>query len=188
MAGYATWMVDGGPEHAQRTVELADELLLVIGGLRREVRRAAGRPWPESRLTGSQVELLGLIRRHPSVSIELAADEMGVDADYVAFLAQQLAGRGLVDRYTDTSDRRLVRLELTPAAHADVDIWRDHRALVVAQTLDECTVRERENFVEAARVLQLLIEKLHSRKVATVGTSPLGSEDERVGELPDAVD
>jgi hypothetical protein len=47
---------------------------------------------------------------------------MGVDADEVAFLAQQLDGRGLGDRYSDTGDRLLVMLELTPAAYADVDI------------------------------------------------------------------
>lgn len=161
---YDQQMIDHDPEVAEHLLALADELLLAIGSLRREVRRAVGRPWPESRLTGSQVELLGLVRRHPSLSIEEAAAEMGLDADSISALTHQLAGRGLLDRYGDPHDRRLARLELTPAALEDVAVWRSHRTMLVSEILGTCTSTDQDALADCSRALRILTEKLHGHE------------------------
>ena len=63
---------------------LAEDLLAAIGLVRRHLRRSAGRPWALSTLTGSQAELVRLVRRNPGISVTEAAVELGLAANTVA--------------------------------------------------------------------------------------------------------
>ena len=48
---------------------LADALFAALGVLRRQVRCEAGRPWQFESLTGSQRELVRLVRHQPGISV-----------------------------------------------------------------------------------------------------------------------
>jgi DNA-binding MarR family transcriptional regulator len=117
------------------TAKLAGDLLAAMSQLRRNTRRAVGRPWPAADLTGAQIELLRVVRRKPGVSVAAAAAELGVAANTVSTLVRQLSDVGLLNRNSDPRDRRIGRLALTKAAGRRLDSWRDHRAAVLAEAL-----------------------------------------------------
>lgn len=119
--------------HQPATV--ADELLDAIAALRRQLRRAAGRPWPDDNLTYAQSELLRLVRRRPGLAVAEAADELGLAANTVSTLVGQLTNLGLLHRTKDDADRRVARLTLTEPAHKRVTAWRDRRAGILAEAL-----------------------------------------------------
>jgi DNA-binding MarR family transcriptional regulator len=141
------------------TGALAEELLVEIGVLRRHLRRAAG-PWPLSSLTGSQSELLRLVRRAPGVSVAEAAAELGLVANTVSTLVGQLTEQGLLRRVPDERDRRVARLTLTDQASRQIDGWRDRRGAVVASVLDEMDSADLEALHAALPALAELAERV----------------------------
>ena len=141
--------------------DLADELLAAVGLVRRHLRRSVGRPFPESALTDSQSELVRLVRRNPGMSVTAAAGELGLVANTVSTLVGQLTERGLLQRTTDETDRRVARLTLTDPARKQVDAWRDRRAALVTRALDSLTPDERDAVRAAIPVLGSLAERLH---------------------------
>ena len=65
---------------------LADELLGTMASIRRSGRLVASRPVELSALTGSQVDLVRLVRRRPGVSVTEAAAELRLAANTVSTL------------------------------------------------------------------------------------------------------
>ncbi len=116
---------------------LADDLIAAVGDLKRSLRRRAGPPWPDlASLSGSQVELLRLIRRRPDLTVAAAAAELRLAANTVSTLVGQLTGVGLIRRTPDPEDRRIARLRLTPDADRALQLWGDRRTAAVAAALD----------------------------------------------------
>lgn len=140
---------------------LADELFAAIGLLRRHTRRTVGRPWPQTPLTGSQVELVRLLRRRPGVSVAEAAADMGLAANSVSTLVRQLTDAGLLERVADEGDRRVARLMLTDTARTQVERWRDRRSALVAQALDGLDAAERDAIERALPAIARLAMALH---------------------------
>src|SRR5580704_4188487 len=91
---------------------LADELLGAMGAIRRSGRRHAGRPEELSQLTGSQLELVRLLRHHPGLSVNQVAEELNLAPNTVSTLVRQLVDAGLVVRGCQEADRRVARLDL----------------------------------------------------------------------------
>ncbi len=140
---------------------LAEELFAALGLLRRHARRSAGQPWPlTTGLTGSQVELLRLIRRQPETSVADAAAELGLAANTVSTLVGQLTELRLLRRIADPADRRVARLTLTAAARRRVEAWRDRRAALAAHALGELAAGDREAIESALPALTRLAERL----------------------------
>ena len=81
---------------------LADELLAAMGAIRRSGRRRAGRPEELSQLTGSQLELVRLVRRRPGISVNQVAEELHLAPNTVSTLVRQLVDPGLVVRRCQT--------------------------------------------------------------------------------------
>src|SRR5205085_2560073 len=93
----------------QEDVVLAEALFQSLGSVRRQVRRTAGRPLP-SPLSGSQIELVRLVRRTPGITVSEAADELRLAGNTVSTLVRQLTGAGVLRREADPADRRVARL------------------------------------------------------------------------------
>jgi DNA-binding MarR family transcriptional regulator len=147
-------------------IVVADALFAAIGVLRREVRRAVGRPWPLQSLSGSQVELLRLIRRQPGVSVADAATELGLAPNSVSTLVGQLNDAGLIRRTPDPADRRVARLTLTSAARRYTDAWRDRRSAVAASAISQLTARDRVLLESALPVLDKITDSVRSARRA----------------------
>jgi DNA-binding MarR family transcriptional regulator len=139
---------------------LAAELIEQLGRLRRALRRGAGTPWPDGSLTGAQVELARLLRRSPGVSVNSAAEQLGLAPNTVSSLVGQLIDAGLVRRTPDERDRRVARLALTAGAQRRLEAWRDERAAVLRSALDELAARERRALERALPALDRLVEEL----------------------------
>ncbi|QSE82448.1 MarR family winged helix-turn-helix transcriptional regulator [Rhodococcus koreensis] len=139
----------------------AEQLFAAIGLFRRHTRRRVGRPWPETPLTGSQVELVRLLRRRPGTSVAEAAAALGLAANTVSTLVRQLTDAGLIERVRDESDRRVARLALTGAARSQVERWRDRRNLEVAAAFDGLSAEDRAAIESAIPALIRLAGALH---------------------------
>ena len=142
------------------SAKLAGDLLEAMSQLRRNTRRAVGKPWPAADPTGAQIELLRVVRRQPGVSVAAAAAELGVAANTVSTLVRQLSDVGLLKRNSDTRDRRVGRLALTEAARRRLDNWRDHRAGFLAEALDRLEPAEQEAVDVALPILARLADLL----------------------------
>jgi DNA-binding MarR family transcriptional regulator len=147
------------PERAERQV-VADELLSEMASIRRTIRRYAGRPLELSALTGSQLELVRLMRRRPGVSVAEAASDLRLAPNTVSTLVRQLTEAGLVSRSVDSSDRRVARLELAPAIRRKVDAWRDRRVIALSSAIGRLSREDERCLSDAVRVLRRVAEQL----------------------------
>jgi DNA-binding MarR family transcriptional regulator len=145
---------------AGEDVRLAEELFEALGSVRRQVRRTAGRPWP-SPLSGSQVELVRLVRRSPGVTVSEAAEALGLAGNTVSTLVRQLTDAGMLRREPDPADRRVARLRVSAAARTRIEGWRDRRAELAARALGRLDEADRRALTDAVPALARLVAALH---------------------------
>jgi DNA-binding MarR family transcriptional regulator len=141
-------------------MDTADELLDAMASLRRAIRRTARRPVELAGLTGAQLELVRLLRRHPGLSIAEAARELRVAPNTVSTLVRQLADAGLVTREVDVVDRRVARLHLDPAMQRKFEAWRDRRVESLERALSALSPLERKRVESAIPTLLRLGSEL----------------------------
>ena len=140
-----------------RALGLSEELFTAMGLLRRRAARFnGGDVWSPWSLTGAQIELLKLIRRQPRTSVAEAASELGLAANTVSTLIRQLSGQGLLERVRDDTDRRVIRLELTPTARQGMGQWRDQRSALTASAIARLSRTDRTALTRAIPVLSQL--------------------------------
>lgn len=141
-------------------LERAGRLLEALGAVRRQLRRSVGRPWPTTELTGSQIELVRLVRREPGTTVSEAAERLGVAANTVSTLVRQLTDAGLLRKEADAADRRIGRLHVTAAARRRIEGWRDRRAEAVARAVIRLDDDDRRALEQAAPALERLVAAL----------------------------
>jgi DNA-binding MarR family transcriptional regulator len=96
--------------------EAADTFQTLIIGMRRVARRVARRNLPE--LPGSERELLNLVAENRGIGVNEAARRMLVSPNTVSTLVRTLCRKGLIERLSDPSDRRVALLHPTAAGMA----------------------------------------------------------------------
>jgi DNA-binding MarR family transcriptional regulator len=148
------------PAGRSADLEAAGRLLEALGSVRRQLRRRVGRPWPVTELTGSQIELVRLVRTEPGIPVSEAAERLGVAANTVSTLVRQLGDAGLLRKEADPADRRIGRLHVTAAARRRIEGWRDRRAEAVARALDRLDDEDRRALEQAAPALERLVAVL----------------------------
>jgi DNA-binding MarR family transcriptional regulator len=137
--------------------ELADALV----GVQRLIRRRLRREMPDPRLRGAEVELLRLVVTRPGIGISDAAKDLGLAANSVSTLVNQLAGAGYLLRETDPADRRAARLLPTPAARTRLHEWRMRRAALVRRQVSRLDQTDRQALLAAIPALRKLADTLH---------------------------
>jgi DNA-binding MarR family transcriptional regulator len=142
------------------TATTADELLTVVNGMRRVLRRRlrADLQWP--RLPPAQVELLVLVDAEPAIGIAAAARSLHLAGNTVSTLVNQLVDAGLVLRETDPADRRAARLVLTEAGRARLARWRRARRRLVGEAMDRLPADEVTALGGALPALRHLLDEL----------------------------
>jgi DNA-binding MarR family transcriptional regulator len=135
---------------------IAEPLVEALSSFRRSVRRAAGRPWPVADLSGSQAELVRLVRREPGIPVSAAAQRLSLAGNTVSTLVGQLVDAGLLQRAVDPADRRVARLTVTPAARRRIEGWRDRRIERVTEGLARLDPADRSVLETAIPVLDRL--------------------------------
>ena len=142
------------------TRELSTGLLGVIGPLRRALRRVGREGIPGDPLPTSQTDLLRVVRLQPGIGVGEAAQQLGVAANTVSTLVNQLVAAGFLARRRDPADGRAARLELTARARRRLALWRDQREQALGAALDELSAGERESLERALPALHKILEVL----------------------------
>jgi len=143
-----------------RTRELSTRLLAVIGPLRRALRRAGRQDVPGYPLPTSQADLLRVVRLQPGIGVGEAAQQLGVAANTVSTLVNQLVAAGFLARRRDPADGRAARLELTALANRRMALWRDQREQALGTAIDELSASERASLEGALPALHKILEVL----------------------------
>jgi len=141
-------------------VRTAEQLFEALGSVRRQVRRTAGPPWPAATLSGSQIELVRLVRREPGHTVNEVAEALGLAPNTVSTLVGRLTDAGLLRREPDPADRRVARLHVTAAARRRIEGWRDARAELAALALGRLDPADREVLRAAVPALSRLVDAL----------------------------
>lgn len=114
--------------------EAAEELFevapLVTRWIRGEMRRASA-----GSLTVPQLRALLYVRRHPGTHLHGLADHLGVGVTTASGLVDRLVRQQLLTRTQDPTERRRMRLELTPEGDARVQRSRGQTRSALAATL-----------------------------------------------------
>lgn len=127
-------------------VELATALMRV----HRQVRTVLGAVARDLDLTVQQAELMCVLStRNPSFG-ELA-ELLGCDKTNITGLVDRLVRRGLVARRVDDADRRVTRLELTPAGAAFEPRIKEAMAVAVEEHWGSLSTGQRSALDAIAR-------------------------------------
>jgi DNA-binding MarR family transcriptional regulator len=162
---------------------LADDLYDVIGLLRRRSRRLVGAPLPHLALSGAQLELLRVIRRNPGITVAEAARVLGLAPNTVSTLVGQLVPLEVVVRERDATDRRVARLDLTPAARAGLEQWRDRRAHATAVALSALDPVDRDRLSAALSTIAQVAASLPA-ETAIAGDAHPDQQSQPSTEVP----
>src|SRR5438128_7426583 len=92
-------------------------------------------------VTMHQLEALRLLERGGLRMSELAR-ELDISEPASTALADRLVRGGLVERHADPDDRRIVRLELSPAGHDLMSRWGSHRRRMMTATFEVLSDRQ----------------------------------------------
>jgi len=98
---------------SQEAIDLADRLLEIVPRATRRLRRQM-RAHGASGLTVAQLRALIYLRREPGAGLSALADHLGMSLPATSALTQRLVVSRLIDRSDDPTERRRIRLRLTP--------------------------------------------------------------------------
>ena len=138
----------------------ASALLAAIGAVRRTARRAVQQAWDQEPLPPARSELLLLVARRPGITVAEAAHELHLAQNTISTLVSKLAAEHLLDRGTDTADRRAVRLTVAPRGRARLAGYRDLRAELAGRALVQLPDRDRHALARAIPALLRLAERM----------------------------
>jgi DNA-binding MarR family transcriptional regulator len=143
-----------------RDLALAEQLLRIVLGLRRVVRRRLRSELSGPALRGAEVELLRVVEEQPGIGVAAAARELHLAGNSVSTLVNQLIDARMLRREVDPLDRRAVNLELTESATQRLDNWRRARTGLVAGALAALSEQESAAITGALPALDRLMEIL----------------------------
>jgi DNA-binding MarR family transcriptional regulator len=139
---------------------LVDTLLPTLGAVRRTLRRVGGSAFSDDALTAAQREVVLLVGRQPGRPVSDVARELGLAANTVSTIVSRLVALGLVVRTTDSDDRRVGRLSLSPGAQARADVARRARREVLTEALDALDPAQVEQIRAGVAALAALVAQL----------------------------
>jgi len=137
-----------------------EDLMRVVGQLRRSVRRRVRQDWPHAPLPETHLELLRLVSERPGLRVQEAAGALRLAPNTVSTLVNKLVSAGLLERRRDRRDGRAARLHLTGAAVQRIAAWRRSRQALVAQAMDTLAAADREAIAGALPALRRLADAL----------------------------
>jgi DNA-binding MarR family transcriptional regulator len=147
---------DAAPPEERQLAGDVERIVTLYREAGRALRSGDPSGW-ESGLTMPQVRVLYFLGRQGKASVGEVAAEMGVTQPSATETLEKLVRAGLVERATDTCDRRVVRNTLTPAGRETIDLPWEARRAALASALRDVSTSDREAI---ARGLELLCDAL----------------------------
>lgn len=132
-------------------VEVADALRLSVARLARILRQQdAGSLGP------TLSSALATINAEGPLTLGALAGREHVAPPSITKVVEKLEARGLVRRSRDGEDRRVVRVEVTPAGRRHIAVARSRRTAWLATRLQELPAEDLARLADAGDVLQQL--------------------------------
>jgi DNA-binding MarR family transcriptional regulator len=143
---------------AEHGTAITTDPVEVAGGLRLSVSRLARilRYQDEGNLGPTLTSLLANINRQGPITLGRLAAEEHLAPPTVTKAVDKLVERGLVHRRTDTRDRRVVHVEISPAGRRLIVASRKRRTAWLATRLSQLPPEEVELLAQAAPILDRL--------------------------------
>lgn len=144
--------------------EMTTRLIKLLEGLYAEMRCSPEEEWSDVELTVPQLRTLVLLRQGPQ-RMGAVAEHLGTSLSSTTGMVDRLVDKGLMERVSDPSDRRVVACRLTPRGEGEVErFWRIKHNSVVA-------LAEHLEIEELADVIHA-IELLHSAACRASSLAP----------------
>lgn len=103
--------------------------------------------------------LLRHVSLEPGVTVNELARRSGTVKSHASRLVEQLVRQGYVEKREDPSDKRLVRLYLTPAAATTMAAMEARNRSVWSAVLAEISPAQQEELVHGLRLLAAALNK-----------------------------
>jgi DNA-binding MarR family transcriptional regulator len=142
----------------------------VVTRLRRVLRASIRSDYPWEALPMAQVEILQRLRDEPGLRVNDLAVRHRLADNTVSVLVQQMVRAELITRVTDPSDRRAVRLDLTPAGRRMLTEWQRAHERRLESALDRLDIADRSAVLAALPALSRLVDELEDADVGRVAT------------------
>ncbi|MEJ0025825.1 MAG: MarR family transcriptional regulator [Rhizomicrobium sp.] len=131
------------------------DLLIVLHDVARALRtRFDQKARASHAMTRAQWIILSRLERQPGMSQNEMAAICEVEPITVARLVDRLEARGLVERRSDPSDRRIRRLHLLPAAKPILKIITEAREAMSERIIAGLDEKTRETLIDALLVIK----------------------------------
>ncbi len=147
----------GRPPELAKAVDIAAELLDVVGPLKRVLRRRLEQELPEGSLPHAQADVLGLIIAQPGIRVQDVGSALRLAANSVSTLVNQLVDGGFVLRLRDPADRRNVRLHPTSAGRDMHGARHGFRRQVLRRAIRQLSPEDHRSIEEALPALHRLV-------------------------------
>ncbi len=121
--------------------ECSRQLLLAIPQLMQDIRQSI-RTGHDSALTLPQFRVLSTVQRSPGMSLSSVAVQIGLGAPSTSVLIDGLVRRGLLVRRNDVTNRRRMRLEITPEGESQLERSRDAARIMLTEKLSNLSGSE----------------------------------------------
>ena len=115
-------------------------------------------------LSLAQGRCLMNISLHPHCSLNELSEHLGISASTASAQVEELVQLHLVERAPDENDRRAVRISLAPRGRKLFERHREQKLAHLDERLARLTKAQRDEMVEALRVLQLLFQKMNGKE------------------------
>jgi DNA-binding MarR family transcriptional regulator len=162
----ASVVIDERQELTERVFALRHAMKRLFGaGMYKELREEL------QSVTIHQLQTLGLLTSGPLAMRELAKG-LEVSESSATAVTDRLVRQGLVERHSDPSDRRIVRLALSPKGADLVTRLDEAAAAKAAETLSVLSDAQLRSLVD-------ILETLSSCTESSTGNCGLGAADER---------
>ncbi len=154
------------PEANEQKRRVAEHLLDAVPLLRRIISAESQASDPTGTLTFTQIRALSLLAQGRRLPSELARD-LGITPATASEKVELLVRRGLVERSTQTEDRRLTPLRITPAGSERLAAARARSLAGLTRALEGLGPQELEAL---ERGLEPLLKRLLQQRAGVAGS------------------
>jgi DNA-binding MarR family transcriptional regulator len=150
------------------------EIIARLHAFLAEVRCLGSQGLVQRGVSMTHVHVLALLGRHGEMSMSRLADFLGVGLSTVTGLVDRMEERGLVERFRDLEDRRLVFVRPTARGREvldELDLLRDD---LMARVLAELTPEQRDRLARAIDDLRQAVARVAAADPSTGGRAVRG--------------
>jgi len=159
---YGGFVPDPTAPKDPRTALDAWLLTEIVTRLRRVLRSSIRSDYPWETLPMAQVEILQRLRAEPGLRVNDLAVRHRLASNTISVLVQQMVLAELLTRTPDPTDRRAVRLNLTPDGVQILDDWQRAHETRFETSLGRLAAEDRSAVLAALPALSRLVDEIEN--------------------------